>query len=133
MGTPELAPALEAIVGPGQVLPGDTVPAYAVDGRAAPLVAFPASVEEVRHILVLAWERGLGVVPAGAGTRLGWGGAPRPPGLGPAPPRPRRPPTPRPGRPTPPRPARPPPGAPHPPPPDPPPVLPPGPARAAPP
>jgi glycolate oxidase FAD binding subunit len=76
MGTTELARALEAIVGPGQVLPGDIVPAYAVDGRTAPLVAFPASVDEVRRVLGLAWERGLGVVPAGAGTRLGWGGTP---------------------------------------------------------
>ena len=76
-GGTDLARALEAIVGAEHVRPGEAAPAYAVDEQAAPLVAFPGSVEEVSRVLALAWDRRLGVVPAGAGTRLGWGGTPR--------------------------------------------------------
>src|SRR5438034_1195458 len=76
-GGTDLARALEAIVGTEHVRPGEAAPAYAVDGQAASLVVFPGSVEEVSRVLALAWDRRLGVAPAGAGTRLGWGGTPR--------------------------------------------------------
>ena len=76
-GGTDLAVALEAVVGAEHVRPGEAAPAYAVDGRAASLVVFPGSVEEVSRVLALAWDRRLGVAPAGAGTRLGWGGTPR--------------------------------------------------------
>ena len=75
--TDRLEAALIAIVGAEHVRPGASEPAYAVHGRVAPLVAFPGRVAEVSRVLALAWDRRLGVVPAGQGNRLGWGGMPR--------------------------------------------------------
>jgi glycolate oxidase FAD binding subunit len=50
--------------------------ADAVDGVRAALVARPGSTEEVAAVLRVAAEKGLAVVPRGAGTKLTWG---RPP------------------------------------------------------
>lgn len=63
----EIAPACE-------VTPGTA--ADAVDGVVPELVAFPRSTEQVSAVLAAAHDRGLHVVPRGAGTRLSWGGAP---------------------------------------------------------
>jgi glycolate oxidase FAD binding subunit len=72
----ELVAALEAVVGPEAVRPGESAPALAVDGRAPGAVVWPRSVEAVAGCLALAHTRGLAVAPAGQGTRLHWGSAP---------------------------------------------------------
>lgn len=50
--------------------------ADAVDGVVPELVSCPRSTADVSAVLAAAHDRGLHVVPRGAGTRLSWGGAP---------------------------------------------------------
>jgi glycolate oxidase FAD binding subunit len=71
------AEAFAAIVGARHVAAGDATGPWRPDGVAPSVVVAPASVEDVSRCLAEAARRGLGVTPAGAGSRLDWGALPR--------------------------------------------------------
>lgn len=77
LGAGDLARELEAAVAPGTLLSGERATARVVAGVAPGFVAEPTTVAGVSRVLALAAARGLAVVPAGQGTRLGWGAPPR--------------------------------------------------------
>jgi len=64
------------LVGEKHIVAGDGVSAYAVDGKVPQAIAFPASVEEVSAIMVLATAEGLRVAPRGSGTKITLGAVP---------------------------------------------------------
>jgi len=65
-----------AIVGEANVLAGEGVKAYAVDGLIPEAVVFPGSVEELSEVMTFASEERLAVIPWGGGTAMGLGGIP---------------------------------------------------------
>lgn len=73
---PDLGPALAEVVGPAHVVTGGPAAAYTVDDATPRWVVFPGTLEELARCLALAHAEGLAVAPAGAGTRLSWGGRP---------------------------------------------------------
>ncbi len=68
--------SLEGIVGAGSLRSPEELPGYAVEGRAASVVVFPGSVEEVAEVLRLASVERYAVIPRGGGTAMGLGGIP---------------------------------------------------------
>jgi glycolate oxidase FAD binding subunit len=70
-------PVLDALVdicGPDYARPARSVDA--VGGRRADYVAIPATAQAATDVLLLAADRGLGVLPRGSGSKIDWG---RPP------------------------------------------------------
>lgn len=69
-----LIEAISAGLPPGAVLTGAAGDAYRVEGRRPPLVALPATPEEVAHVLRTATMAGAAVTPWGGGTlqAAGW-------------------------------------------------------------
>ncbi len=65
------------IVGENGLLPNDRHKDYRVDGFMPKAVALPASVQEIQELLEFASDRGLSVIPAGSGTKLGIGNLPQ--------------------------------------------------------
>jgi glycolate oxidase FAD binding subunit len=74
---PELAKALESIVGAEHLLVDSEVRPYAVDGVVPKLVAFPGSVEEVSAVVAACGGAKAAVVPWGGGVHMGLGGIPK--------------------------------------------------------
>ena len=68
---------LTRIVGENGLLPNDKHKDYRVDGFMPKAVALPESVEQIQKLLAFAADRGLSVIPAGSGTKLGIGNPPR--------------------------------------------------------
>ncbi len=68
------AARLAALLGPGGV---HAAPALDVAGVRPGLEVFPADRDQLAAVLAVAGELGLSVCPAGGGTKLGWGAAPR--------------------------------------------------------
>lgn len=67
---------LRHIVGESGVLPEAESAAYAFDGCLPKAVVSPTSVQEIQDVLQFASKRGLSVIPAGGGTKLGIGNLP---------------------------------------------------------
>ncbi len=67
---------LNELVGEKHVVAGNGVSPYAVDGKVPQAIAFPASVEEVSAIMILASAEGLRVAPRGSGTKMTFGAVP---------------------------------------------------------
>ena len=65
------------IVGNNGLLPYDRYKDYRVDGFIPKAVVFPKSVQQIQELLALAADRGLSVIPAGSGTKLGIGNVPQ--------------------------------------------------------
>ena len=68
---------LTRIVGENGLLPNDQHKDYRVDGFMPKAVALPESVEKIQKLLAFATDRGLSVIPAGSGTKLGIGNLPQ--------------------------------------------------------
>ena len=68
---------LTRIVGENGLLPNDQHKDYRVDGFMPKAVALPESVEKIQKLLAFAADRGLSVIPAGSGTKLGIGNPPQ--------------------------------------------------------
>ena len=68
---------LTRIVGENGLLPNDQHKDYRVDGFMPKAVALPESVEQIQKLLAFAADRGLSVIPAGSGTKLGIGNPPQ--------------------------------------------------------
>ncbi len=68
---------LTRIVGENGLLPNDKHKDYRVDGFMPKAVALPESVEQIQKLLAFATDRGLSVIPAGSGTKLGIGNLPQ--------------------------------------------------------
>ena len=68
---------LTQIVGEKGLLPNDRYKGYRVDGFIPKAVVFPESVQQIQELLALAADRGLSVIPAGSGTKLGIGNVPQ--------------------------------------------------------
>ncbi len=68
---------LTRIVGENGLLPNDQHKDYRVDGFMPKAVALPESVEQIQKLLAFATDRGLSVIPAGSGTKLGIGNPPQ--------------------------------------------------------
>ena len=68
---------LTRIVGENGLLPNDKHKDYRVDGFMPKAVALPESVEQIQKLLAFAADRGLSVIPAGSGTKLGIGNPPQ--------------------------------------------------------
>ena len=68
---------LTRIVGENGLLPNDKHKDYRVDGFMPKAVALPESVEQIQKLLAFAADRGLSVIPAGSGTKLGIGNLPQ--------------------------------------------------------
>ncbi len=64
---------LSQIVGQSGLLPDAENSDYSYDGKVPKTIVLPASVGEIQDILHYASEKGLSVMPAGAGTKLGIG------------------------------------------------------------
>jgi glycolate oxidase FAD binding subunit len=67
---------LESILGADHLQVGTGAEAYAVDGRAPRVAAFPASVEEIAAVLTVCHEARAAVTPWGGGTSMGLGEPP---------------------------------------------------------
>ena len=65
------------IVGENGLLPDYRYKDYRVDGFIPKAVVFPKSVQQIQELLALAADRGLSVIPAGSGTKLGIGNVPQ--------------------------------------------------------
>ena len=68
---------LRYIVGESGILPEAQIASYAFDACVPKAVVLPGSVREVQDVLRFALEKGLSVMPAGAGTKLGIGNLPQ--------------------------------------------------------
>ena len=61
------------IVGEAGLLPDDQLIRYTIDSIGPQAVVLPASTHEIQEVLGYATDRGLSVIPAGSGTKLGIG------------------------------------------------------------
>jgi glycolate oxidase FAD binding subunit len=77
LDTVDVSRELESAVAPGTVQSGERAGSRMVAGLAPRFVAEPTTAIGVSRVLALASDRGLAVVPAGGGARLGWGAPPR--------------------------------------------------------
>ena len=68
---------LKGIVGESGILPEAEIAAYTFDGHVPKAVVLPASVQEMQDVLQFAAEKGLSVMPAGSGSKLGIGNLPQ--------------------------------------------------------
>ena len=77
--SPAPAPEVERLLGaPLSLAAPERLAAYALDGTAPRVAAFPETPEQVGALLALANSHGWGVVPWGGGHGMGEGAAPRP-------------------------------------------------------
>lgn len=74
--TNQLRSDLSQIVGEVGMLPGNQINQYNIDDLLPKAVVLPASIREIRDVLIYAADNGLSVVPAGNGTKLGIGNPP---------------------------------------------------------
>ena len=74
--TKQLCNDLNQIVGETGVLSNHQLGLYAVDDIPPKAVVFPASIREIKDVLIYAAENTLSVIPAGSGTKLAIGNLP---------------------------------------------------------
>ena len=74
--TNQLRSELSQIVGAAGMLSDHQLGLYTVDCLPPKAVVLPASIREISDVLIYAAEKGLSVVPAGSGTKLGIGNPP---------------------------------------------------------
>ena len=72
----DLRSDLSQIVGETGMLPGNKFNSYVLDDLLPKAVVLPASIREIRDVLLYAVDNGLSVVPSGSGTKLGIGNPP---------------------------------------------------------
>jgi len=71
----ELAEELRSVVGEDHIR--SATPQEAIDGVDPETVIEPGTSAEIGHVLEIADGAGIGVIPRGGGTKLGWGNPPR--------------------------------------------------------
>ncbi len=71
-----LEAALLDVVGEEELVTGEGLASYTVDGRQPQVAVRPASVGQVSEVMALAHRLGLGVIPWGSGTMMGLGNVP---------------------------------------------------------